>query len=61
MIFDFLVYDTYVNVIFTLFYEQENLLLLAKTGFRKNLIFPLVLFIILILEVILILISLKLL
>lgn len=43
-----------------MFFKQKDLLLLAKTSFRKNLIFQLLLFFIAILEIVLIFIMLKL-
>lgn len=43
-VFGFRLHDTQVEAICTLFYEQRDLLLLAKTGFGKSLIFQLVRF-----------------
>ena len=42
IVFGFQLHDAQVEAICTLFYNQRNLLLLAKTGFRKSLIFQLV-------------------
>ena len=44
IIFGFTLHDKQVEAICTLVYKQRDLLLLAKTGFGKSLIFQLVLF-----------------
>lgn len=41
VIFGFTLQEAQVDAVWTLFYEQRDLLLLAKTGFGKNLIFQL--------------------
>lgn len=41
VIFGFTLQESQVNAVWTLFYEQRDLLLLAKTGFGKSLIFQL--------------------
>ncbi len=44
IVFGFPLYDAQVEAIYTLFYERRDLLLLAKTGFGKSLIFQLISF-----------------
>ena len=61
IVFGFTLHDTQVEAIYTLFYEQRDLLFLAKTGFGKSLIFQLLPFMTTPMGVVLILISLKLL
>lgn len=39
IVFGFTLHDAQVEAIHILFFEQRNLLLFAKTSFRKNLIF----------------------
>ena len=56
-----MLYKEQIDAVFYLFYEQTDLLLLAKTGFRKSLIFQLVPFMTSDPDVVLILIPLKLL
>lgn len=41
VVFGFVLHDTQIEAIWTLFYEQRDLLLMAKTGFGKSLIFQL--------------------
>lgn len=41
IIFGYILHDQQVDAIYTLFYEKQDLLLLAKTGFGKSLIFQL--------------------
>lgn len=61
IVFGFTLYDIQVDAICTLFYEKIDLLLFAKTGFDKSLIFQLFLFMTAIPSVVLILMPLKLL
>lgn len=42
IVFGFILRDAQVEAIWTLFYERRDLLLLAKTGFGKSLIFQLI-------------------
>lgn len=44
IVFGFKLHEAQVEAIYTLFYEQRDLLLLAKTGFGKSLIFELISF-----------------
>ena len=60
IVFVFELYDAQVNAICTLFYEKRDLLLLAKTGFGKSLIFQLIPFLSSIPGVVLMLMLLKL-
>ena len=39
VIFRFVLHDAQIEAIWTLFYEQRDLLFIAKTGFGKSLIF----------------------
>lgn len=39
IVFDYILYEDQIKVIYTLYYKQKNLLLLGKIGFGKNLIF----------------------
>ena len=41
VVFGFVLHDAQIEAIWTLFYEQRDLLLMAKTGFGKSLIFQL--------------------
>ena len=61
IVFGFELYDAQVNAICILFYKRRDLLLLAKTGFGKSLIFQLILFLSSTLGVVLTLMLLKLL
>lgn len=63
VVFRFFLHETQIEAIWTLFYKCKDLLLLAKTGFGKSLIFQLLFFMILVptSRVILFLILLKLL
>lgn len=61
IIFSFLLHNEQVDAIRMLFLEQKNLLLFKKTSFGKSLIFQLLLFLSLVIELIIILILLKLL
>lgn len=61
IIFGFTLLEAQVDAICTLFYEQKDLLLLAKTGFGKILIFQLIPFMLNPTGVVLILMPLKLL
>ena len=61
IVFGFTLYEEQVDAISCLFYEQTNLLLLAKTGFGKNIIFQLLPFMTTAPGVVLILMPLKLL
>lgn len=61
IIFGFLLHDEQVNTIRMFFFEQNDLILLTKTGFGKNLIFQLLLFLSLVTELVIILMPLKLL
>ena len=61
IVFGFTLHEGQIDAIWTLFYEQKDLLLLAKTGFRKSLIFQLLLFMTSTIGVVLILMPLKLL
>lgn len=61
IVFGFTVYDAQADAICTLFYEKIDLLLLAKTGFGKSLIFQLLPFMTATPGVVLILMPLKLL
>lgn len=44
IIFGYILHKAQIDTIHTLYYERRDLLLLAKTGFGKNLIFQLILF-----------------
>lgn len=44
LIFGFALHEEQVDALWTLFYQATDLLLLAKTGFEKSLIFQLLLF-----------------
>lgn len=44
IVFGYRLYKIKIDAIHTLYYEWRDLLLLAKTGFRKSLIFQLILF-----------------
>lgn len=61
IISEFTFYNTQMEAIHILFFKQKNLLLFAKTGFRKSLIFQLLLFFIIVSGIILTLMLLKLL
>ena len=61
IIFGFIFQKTQVDAVWTLFYEQKDLLLLVKTSFSKSLIFQLLTFIFESTGVVIILMSLKLL
>ena len=61
IVFGFTLYEEQVDAIRTLFFEQRDLLLLAKTGFGKSLIFQLIPFMTPVLGLVLILMPLKLL
>ena len=61
VVFGFTLRDAQVDAIWTLFYERRDLLLLAKTGFGKSLIFQLIPFMLDPTGVVLILMPLKLL
>lgn len=41
VVFGFVLYNAQIEAIWTLFYEQKDLLLMVKTMFEKNLIFQL--------------------
>lgn len=60
VIFRFTLHKEQINTLYCLFYEQRDLLLLAKTEFGKSLIFQLLLFMTPVAGVILILMPLKL-
>lgn len=61
IVFGFTLHEAQFEAIHTLFYERKGLLLLAKTGFGKSLIFQLILFLTTALGVVLTLMPLKLL
>ena len=61
MVFGYMLHEAQVEAIHTLFFDQKDLLLFAKIGFVKSLIFQLLLFFTSLPEVTLILMSLKLL
>ena len=61
IVFGFKLHEVQVEAIYTLFYERRDLLLLAKTGFGKNLIFQLISFFTTASDIILTLMPLKLL
>ena len=61
ILFSFILRDAQVEAIWTLFYEQKDFLLLARTGFGKSLIFQLIPFMLNPTGVVLILMPLKLL
>ena len=46
MIFDFRLYETQIKTIYILHYKWKLLLLLAKIGFEKSIIFQLIFFLI---------------
>lgn len=60
IVFGFILYNAQINTICTLFYKKIDLLLFTKTGFGKNVIFQLLLFMTTRPGVVLILMSLKL-
>lgn len=59
-IFGFALEETQVDALYTLYYKQKYLLLLAKTSFGKSLIFQLLLFFLNLTSVVIILIPFKL-
>ena len=59
--FGFTLYEGQIDAIWTLFYERRDLLLLAKTGFGKSLIFQVLPFMTSVIGVVLVLMPLKLL
>lgn len=61
IIFGFILYKAQMKAIHTLFFEQKDLLLFAKTNFKKSLIFQLLPFFTAVFEMVLTLMSLKLL
>lgn len=60
-VFGFILQEAQVEIICTIFYEEKDFLLLAKTGFGKSLIFQLIPFMLNPTGVVIILMSLKLL
>lgn len=61
IVFGFTLHEEQINAVFCFFYEQRNLLIFAKTGFKKGPIFQLIFFMIPIAGIVLILMPLKLL
>lgn len=61
IVFGFALHEGQIDAIWTLFYEHRDLLLFAKTGFRKTLILQVLLFVTSTTRVVLVLMPLKLL
>lgn len=55
-----ILYEAQIKVVYILYYKRRDLLFIAKTGFRKTLIFLLILFLLTIPHIVLILMLLKL-